>query len=88
MEDMLVGRSNEREILLKALYSRKPEMIAVIGRRRVGKTFLIQNVYARNMAFHIAGIQDGTLKEQLKNFVYLLKKLSKTLLQLKNLQVG
>ena len=69
----LIGRSKEREVLLKALHSPRPEMVAVIGRRRVGKTYLIQNVYAQNMAFQISGIQDGTLKEQLKNFTYLLK---------------
>ena len=69
----LIGRSKEREVLLKALHSSRPEMVAVIGRRRVGKTYLIQNVYAQNMAFQISGIQDGTLKEQLKNFTYLLK---------------
>ena len=73
MENILIGREHEREILLNALHSRKPEMVAVIGRRRVGKTFLIQSVYAQNMAFHIAGTQDSTLKEQLKNFTYLLR---------------
>lgn len=73
MENILIGRSKEQEVLLKALHSRRPEMVAVIGRRRVGKTFLIQSVYADNMAFQISGIQDGTLKEQLKNFTYLLK---------------
>ncbi len=73
MENELIGRSKEQEVLLKALQSRRPEMVAVIGRRRVGKTFLIQSVYAENMVFQISGIQDGTLREQLKNFTYLLK---------------
>lgn len=74
MENILIGRSQEKEVLLKALHSNKPEMVAVIGRRRVGKTFLIHNVYADNMVFQISGIQDATLREQLKNFTYLLKK--------------
>ena len=73
MENILIGRSKEREVLLKALNSRSPEMVAVIGRRRVGKTFLIRSIYADNIAFEIAGIQDATLKEQLKNFTYELK---------------
>ena len=73
MENILIGRTPEREVLLKALHSRKPEMVAVIGRRRVGKTFLIHSVYKDNIAFQISGVQDGTLKEQLKNFTYLLK---------------
>ncbi len=73
MENILIGRSKEQEVLLKALESRRPEMVAVIGRRRVGKTFLIQTVYADHMVFQMSGIQDGTLREQLKNFSYLLK---------------
>ena len=74
MENILVGRLKEQDILLKALNSRSPEMVAVIGRRRVGKTFLIHRTYADNMAFEIAGIQDGSLREQLKNFTFELKK--------------
>ncbi|MEI6408029.1 MAG: ATP-binding protein [Bacteroidota bacterium] len=73
MENILIGRLKEQEVLLKALHSRSPEMVAVIGRRRVGKTFLIRTVYAAQMAFEISGIQDATLKEQLKNFKYQLQ---------------
>ena len=73
MENILIGRSKEQEVLLKALHSRNPEMVAVIGRRRVGKTFLIRSVYAGQMAFEISGIQDATLREQLKNFKYQLQ---------------
>jgi uncharacterized protein len=75
----LIGRFKEKEALLKALHSTQPEMVAVIGRRRVGKTFLIHSVYADNMDFQISGIPDATLKEQLKNFTFLLKKTFGTL---------
>ena len=37
MEQPLVGRKEELVILNKALLSGEPEMVAVIGRRRVGK---------------------------------------------------
>ena len=37
----LTGRAEEKEILLNALASPASEMVAVLGRRRVGKTFLI-----------------------------------------------
>lgn len=73
MKNILIGRSKEKEVLLRALHSRTPEMVAVIGRRRVGKTFLIRTVYSDNMAFEISGIQGASLKEQLKNFDYQLK---------------
>ena len=40
-----IGRRKERGISEKALTSAEAEMVAVIGRRRVGKTFLINTVY-------------------------------------------
>lgn len=45
MLSQLIGRTKERATLLKALTSPEPEMVAVIGRRRVGKTFLVRSVY-------------------------------------------
>ena len=43
-------------------------MISVIGRRRVGKTFLIQEVYKNHIAFEISGIQNADKQEQIRNF--------------------
>lgn len=43
-------------------------MISVIGRRRVGKTFLIHSVYKEEIAFEISGLQYATKKDQLRNF--------------------
>jgi len=43
-------------------------MLAVIGRRRVGKTFLIQSVYEKHICFEITGTQKASLKQQLQNF--------------------
>ena len=63
-----IGRIGEREILEKALFSPKAEMISVIGRRRVGKTFLIQSVYGDKIDFEITGIQYATRTQQLRNF--------------------
>ena len=41
-KEKIIGRKNETGILTKALHSTEPEFIAVYGRRRVGKTFLIR----------------------------------------------
>ena len=43
-------------------------MISVIGRRRVGKTFLIRTVYGDYLDFEVSGIQDAKGNEQLRNF--------------------
>lgn len=40
----LVGRIHEKEILTDALSGNRAELIAVYGRRRVGKTFLVRSV--------------------------------------------
>jgi predicted AAA+ superfamily ATPase len=65
-----VGRAIEREKIHAALTSSDPELVAVWGRRRVGKTFLIR--YGREpMADHfmeITGQRNGALKIQLKHF--------------------
>ena len=39
MQTTLIGRKEEQDILLKALKSPEAEMVAVYGRRRVGKTW-------------------------------------------------
>ena len=68
MVQQLVGREPEQAILRKALQSGEPEMVAVIGRRRVGKTFLVRSVYAGKIDFEITGVQDGNLQAQLQHF--------------------
>jgi len=71
---MLIGREKEREVLLRALRSEESEMVAVIGRRRVGKTYLVRSVYAEQIRFETSGVQKATRKEQLENFRFQLKK--------------
>lgn len=63
----LSGRTEEKEILSAALTSPKSEMIAVLGRRRVGKTFLIKQVYPQ-LDFEFTGVLNAPMAEQLENF--------------------
>lgn len=64
----VIGRINETEILQNLLKSNKSELVAVYGRRRIGKTFLIREIYKKNIIFEITGLHNGTMKDQLKNF--------------------
>ncbi len=64
----LVGRKEEQKILKDALKSERAEMISIIGRRRVGKTFLVNTIYENQIDFEITGIQYAKKKEQLMNF--------------------
>ena len=68
MNSILIGRKKEQEVLQKALQSKEAEMISVIGRRRVGKTFLIKSVYQERIVFEMSGIQHAPRTEQLRNF--------------------
>ena len=68
MGKILVGRKEEKVILLKALESPEAELVAVTGRRRVGKTYLVRSVYKNSIRFEMTGIQNGILKEQLQHF--------------------
>lgn len=65
---MLIGRSHESAILRSALRSNRPELVVLLGRRRVGKTFLARNVLKGHVCFEISGMHRATLKEQLRNF--------------------
>jgi uncharacterized protein len=65
----LIGREEEILTLKELLDSNESELVSVIGRRRVGKTFLIESVYADRMAFSVTGIQNATIYKQLKQFI-------------------
>lgn len=68
----LIGRKSEISILSDALKSNRPELIAVYGRRRVGKTFLVRKVYKNEIRFEFSGIHKVPLKQQLNNFHFTL----------------
>ena len=53
---MLIGRENEIKKLNELYHSNSAELIAVYGRRRVGKTFLIDEVFAGKFVFRHAGL--------------------------------
>ncbi len=76
LRNRLIGRIEEKRILENAYQSNRPEMVAVIGRRRVGKTFLVKSVYEQQIDFEITGIQHATRQEQLRNFMLQIGKFS------------
>lgn len=64
----LVGRSAEKKILEDAMASTSAELIAIYGRRRVGKTFLVRSVYEKHLVFEFTGVHNAKMPEQLDNF--------------------
>lgn len=51
----IIGRKKEIAELHRYYHSGRAEFVAVYGRRRVGKTFLIDEVFHDNMVFHHTG---------------------------------
>lgn len=75
----MTGRQDEKALLLEIETSGEPELVAVYGRRRVGKTFLILSVFNEKLAFEFTGTHHATLNEQLENFSLALTRASKSL---------
>lgn len=64
----LIGRKEEKALIHKIEHSGDAELVAVYGRRRVGKTFLIRNGFKRELTFEFSGIHHATLDQQLESF--------------------
>jgi len=69
MAKRIVGRSLEKEKLEEALHSYRSELIAIYGRRRIGKTHLIREFYSKYFIFSFTGLSEGTRSDQIENFM-------------------
>ena len=70
----LIGRQTEIERLEKAYASSRSEFVALYGRRRVGKTFLIEQVFKERMVFKHTGSYKVTKALLLQRFYTALNK--------------
>jgi len=68
MMNNIIGRKEEIAFLQQIVKSGEPEFVAVFGRRRVGKTFLIKQFFNNDFTFYFSGSEKSTKKEQLENF--------------------
>lgn len=68
----LIGRTREIEKLNRLARSAKSEFLAVYGRRRVGKTFLIREYFNNQFDFYTTGLAQGKTSQQLANFTIFL----------------
>jgi uncharacterized protein len=69
----MIGRKPEIKIMQQLFDSPNAELLAVYGRRRVGKTYLIKQVYQPNLSFEFTGTQNASLNNQLFKFSEKLK---------------
>jgi hypothetical protein len=74
---MIIGRIQEQKELRDAAQAEYSKFIAVYGRRRVGKTFLIRETFNYDFTFQHTGLAHGKLKDQLLSFRASLQSVSK-----------
>jgi AAA+ ATPase superfamily predicted ATPase len=78
----IIGRKFEQALLKEAIDNDKSELIALYGRRRIGKTYLIREYFKANLVFEMSGLFGGSLKDQLETFnKELIKRTKKTELE-------
>ena len=68
LSDLLVGRKSEIKHFETIMKSREAEFVVVYGRRRVGKTFLVNSFFHDDYAFKLTGLAKKSKREQLANF--------------------
>lgn len=66
--EAIIGRTGEKQLLQRIEKSGEAELVAVYGRRRVGKTFLIRNGFNKPLSFEFSGIHHASLNQQLESF--------------------
>jgi uncharacterized protein len=66
--EKLIGRTTELQLLQSLQDRDRSDFVAVFGRRRVGKTFLIRKAFEGSFKFQLTGLANARLKRQLTNF--------------------
>jgi len=63
-------REEESQILERIYTSNKSELLAIYGRRRIGKTYLIREFFEKKAGifFNVTGSKDGSYKKQIEHF--------------------
>ena len=64
----MIGREKERQDLIRLSKSEESEFVAIYGRRRIGKTFLVKETFKNNFAFLHSGVANVDKSLQIKNF--------------------
>ena len=65
---VFAGRQEEFSTLQELLEQPGAELVAVLGRRRIGKTYLVKQAYASQLCFHFTGVKDADKKTMLAAF--------------------
>ncbi|MGM9794931.1 MAG: ATP-binding protein [Candidatus Aphodosoma sp.] len=71
--ETIIGRKDEIRQLTEYYNSGKAEFIAIYGRRRIGKTYLVRNLFRDKLCFEMSGSIGASNEIQMSNFVHALQ---------------
>ena len=69
MSKTIVERAREQQVLTDALTSHRSELVAIYGRRRIGKTYLVREFFGKKIIFGFTGLSTGKRRDQIRNFI-------------------
>jgi len=72
MEKNIIGRREEIDRLKRYMGSSCSEFVAIYGRRRIGKTFLVRELFEEQFTFRVTGKENASTADQLENFGFAL----------------
>ncbi len=74
----IIGRTKECERLQRCMEADQAQLVIVYGRRRVGKTYLINQFFNNTFAFKVTGAYTEPMEAQIKNFTKEIARKQKT----------
>ena len=76
MKKIIIGREEEQKMLAEIALANAADMLAITGRRRVGKTYLINAFFEDHLNFEFSGILNASNEQHLQSFSIALAKQS------------
>ena len=71
-EKKIIGRVHEQQLLASICTSNGSDLLAVTGRRRIGKTYLVRTYFQEKLHFDFSGVINADWDQQLQSFHYAL----------------
>ena len=68
MDNVIIGRKYEQKLINDCCKCDRAELIAIYGRRRVGKTYLVRSMFNNKFAFSFTGLYDVSRQVMLEQF--------------------
>ena len=70
MKENIIGRETQIADLETYMESGRSEFIAIYGRRRVGKTYLVKELFESRLLFRVTGMDNVNTQGQMQNFCH------------------